>query len=194
MRRARCAVSCCGSTWVCGPVRAVPCSTMPQPFSVPTMVSAAGLGWAQPFAQPEMWIVPDQGSRTVSAISLAIARAAMNAEAQAGAPGHATMRRRGSSARVTKPSRSASRVIAVTLCSTNPTNNNARLGPGRTARAPCAAAHLTRAIECFCLRVAERKSDAERAAFHHATDAPRSSPPVLVLPVGCDQIARAATH
>ena len=39
-----------------GTARAEPAWTIPQPRSVPTTVSAAAPGWAQPLAQPEMWM------------------------------------------------------------------------------------------------------------------------------------------
>ena len=106
---------------------------MPQPCSVPTTVSAAAAGWAQPLAQPEMWMAAisrDGGS--CRAISVASARAAINPDAQAGVPGQATMRRRGSSARTMKPSRSAA-VVSAAARSVRDAEQQAARGPAQAA-------------------------------------------------------------
>src|SRR5262245_21391799 len=118
---------------------------MPQPRSVPTIVSGAGAGWAQPLAQPDTCTaMPMPGRCGCRAISAASARAAIKPDTHAGLPGHATIRRRGSSACTMKSSRSASRASASALGSDNPISNNARPGAGRSARAPCAAAASAR--------------------------------------------------
>ena len=62
-----------------------------QPSGVPTTVSAAGPACAQPLAQPETWIVnePSRCGAAASAMRGAMARAAICADAQIGAPAQA---------------------------------------------------------------------------------------------------------
>ena len=100
--------SWCGVTHV-GVSPARPETTRPGPRSPPTKVSVAGLGWAQPLAQPEMWMVtePSRIGAAALATSAAMARAGIKPEAQAGAPAQATTARRGSSGRTMKPSPAA---------------------------------------------------------------------------------------
>ena len=92
-------------------------------------------GWAQPLAQPETWmaaIFARGGS--CGAISVASARAAISPDAQAGLPGQATMLRRGSSARTTKPRPlGRGRRARPHILARAPSNKSARPGAGRRA-------------------------------------------------------------
>ena len=73
-----------------GVARAVPLRMMPQPRSVPTMVSGAAAGWAQPLGQPEMWtMAPPEGARCCRG------QKAAPAPPQVHGPGSARKRRTG---------------------------------------------------------------------------------------------------
>src|SRR5262249_31968173 len=88
-----------------GASRTEPSATSAQPLAVPTTVSRAAAGWAQPLAQPDTWMVKPslRYGAAAAAISGAVARGGLLAGGQRGAPAQAITCRPGSSARVTKP-------------------------------------------------------------------------------------------
>ena len=108
-----------------GASRAEPSATSAQPSGVPTTVSVAAAECAQPLAQPEMWIVclRPMCRATASAITGAIVRAAICAEAQiVGADDKAELLRGGDkigSRRTCQPDghQRAARCSALTTCS-----------------------------------------------------------------------------
>src|SRR6202047_5668567 len=106
-----------------GASRVEPLLMSTQTAEVPTTVSAAGAGCAQPLAQPEMCILnePSRCGAAAAAICGARARAAISADAQIGAPAQAITCRRGSSARATKPSATAAAANELAICCLRPT-------------------------------------------------------------------------
>ncbi len=100
-------------------MRAVPLRTMPQPWLVPTMVRGAGRGMGAAFGAARDMQLRSRWSKPADAraSSAAMARAAISPEAQDGAPGQATMRRRGSRASTMKPRRSAAFRVATAFAS-----------------------------------------------------------------------------
>src|SRR5689334_17235094 len=121
---------------------AAPLAMRPQSPDVPTTVSGAAPGWAQPLAQPDRWIVKPslRYGAAATAISGAMARAAMKAEAQSDAPAQAKTCRRGSSERVTKPRLAAAAKNGAVLLLVNPIAKRPRFGAVRSPCAPAAAA------------------------------------------------------
>ena len=149
------------ATWRRGVARAVPSRTMPQPCASPTTVSAAGrgmgaaLGAAGDVDRNAVAAVPRGAARA----RRRAARAAMQPDAQAGAPGQAAMRRRGSSASTTKPSslgcgREARRVAPAAT----PISISARPGAGRIDRTPMRDGAAGELGERVGLGMAERRA------------------------------------
>ena len=80
--------------------------------------------------------MPARSPASCGASAAASRRASMKPDAQAGAPGHAAMRRRGSPAHTTKPSRSTAVVSASAFSEETPISISARSGTGQIDRAP----------------------------------------------------------
>ncbi len=180
MRSSR-AARAAGSACSVGRSRAEPSRTTPQPCTVPTMVSGAAFGCAQPLAQPETWSAmrsPERG--TWRAISAARARAAIKPCAHDGAPGQAAMRRRGSEASAMKPRRSAATLVASASASPNGPNRSARPGAGRTQSAPVSSAMRARSMR------------PPASAWPKASPSPsaKTSPLRGCRPIGCARGAR----
>ena len=148
-RRVSCAATFSRFDMACGAARAEPSWTMPQPRSVTTMSALPASDGRSPWHSRRCGSSSGRRSRQ-SERSAAISRAAMRPDAQAGAPGQATMRRRGSSAGLTinRAARFAHQRAGV--APVKPDQQQSRPGAGRTSRARrVRRAHATRSAIVF---------------------------------------------
>ena len=142
-----------------------PSANTSQRPSRPNTARGAGAGWAQPLAQPEIWMISPSGSdRAASAIAGAIARAAISPDAQIGAPAQATTFRRGSAGSTMKPS-ALGLGDELARCSRRQTHQQ-QCAAGRGSEPRCAGltGRRDQAQQRFRIRMPERQADAQRVA------------------------------
>ena len=124
-----------------GSSRADPFTTTPHRPPMPTTVSGAARGQAQPLAHPDRCTIGASAPAIVAFARLgASERVEISPAAQIGAPAQATIWRRGSSARTMKPSRCAMSARRPARSAVTPRTRSARPGAVRRPIAPKSAA------------------------------------------------------